>query len=418
MNMNAEKLIYIVLSDINKKVLLYTLNEPYNEKEDYIKIYASEFTENDEPIESQMSDEVHQEVRKAIASIGREEIMGFQILAMPPIDLSKLNGKPFAIPKIFKECINNVIKKADENLDNDRSLETPIVETFTDQNSVSTVQPNEDSANLMQETPVTENVPLQNEQVSAETDIANEPKMEEDVKTESDEPAIPEIEEEYNITAEESPRLDSQKDEPTSLSVTDFSEHPSENAPKEEITESNNAPLDNLEVAPSLEDLENALDILNRYIKCEKQKSMNTDLSSRKTEDKPYEVESSGEVLSDKDEVLVDKKDEVVANSDQLINPFPDNNNVFPVEDSSFFVSPSEDRITAENVPYVATSNIGEVQNEQKETLNSSINANDSSVEPVVMPDNFVGKSNPNFDIEGLGPSTLNSDGDIFKFVA
>ena len=202
MNMNAEKLIYIVLSDINKKVLLYTLNEPYNEKEDYIKIYASEFTENDEPIESQMSDEVHQEVRKAIASIGREEIMGFQILAMPTIDLSKLNGKPFAIPKIFKECINNVIKKADENLDNDRSLETPIVETFTDQNSVSTVQPNEDSANLMQETPVTENVPLQNEQVSAETDIANEPKMEEDVKTESDEPAIPEIEEEYNITAE------------------------------------------------------------------------------------------------------------------------------------------------------------------------------------------------------------------------
>ena len=411
MDKNAEKLIYIVLSDINKKVLLYTLNEPYNEKEDYIKIYASEFTENDEPIESQMSDEVHQEVRKAIASIGREEIIGFKILAMPSIDLSKLNGKPFAIPQIFKECINNVIKKANENLGNGRSLETPIVETFTDQNSISTVQPNEDSTNLIQETPVTENVPLQNGQVSAETDIANEPKMEEDVKNESDEPAIPEIEEEYNITAEENPSLDSQKDKPTSLSVTDFSEHSSENAPKEEITESNNAPLDNLEVAPSLEDLENALDILNRYIKCEKQKNMNTDLSSRKIEDKPYEVESGGEAL-------VDKKDDVVANSDQLINPFPDNNNAFQVEDSSFFVSPPEDRITAENVAYVATSNSGEVQNEQKETLNSSINANDSSVEPVVMPDNFVGKSNPNFDIEGLGPSTLNSDGDIFKFVA
>ena len=43
---------------------------------------------------------------------------------------------------------------------------------------------------------------------------------------------------------------------------------------------------------------------------------------------------------------------------------------------------------------------------------------NNNQPDPVVMPDNFVGKNDNNFSMEGLSPSTLNSDANIFKFVA
>ena len=81
----------------------------------------------------------------------------------------------------------------------------------------------------------------------------------------------------------------------------------------------------------------------------------------------------------------------------------------FSEADQNFFVEKKDDAPLEQS--YVASPNVP-----QEEPPVQAFNNNQP--DPVVMPDNFVGKNDNNFSMEGLSPSTLNSDANIFKFVA
>ena len=57
-----ESLACFKLNDANRKVLLYTYNEPYNGMNEYLKIYALELDDNNNIINGNMTEETHGQV--------------------------------------------------------------------------------------------------------------------------------------------------------------------------------------------------------------------------------------------------------------------------------------------------------------------------------------------------------------------
>ena len=101
----------------------------------------------------------------------------------------------------------------------------------------------------------------------------------------------------------------------------------------------------------------------------------------------------------------------------QMPQEFPSNNftneSVFP--DDELDVFDSEPKSEQEKNGYVAIQNIGQTP------VNNGVFTENSSrekEEPVVMPDNFIGKQESKFEITGLGPSTLPADDSQIKNIA
>ena len=113
------------------------------------------------------------------------------------------------------------------------------------------------------------------------------------------------------------------------------------------------------------------------------------------------------------------KNEQLQTPNEQLQMPqgFPSNNftNELAFPDDELDAFDSEPKPEQEKNGYVAIQNIGQTP------VNNGVFTENSSrekEEPVVMPDNFIGKQESKFEITGLGPSTLPADDSQIKNVA
>ena len=92
-----EQLVYMKLNQSGSNVLLYTLNEPYNGRDDFLKIYAAEFDDNNVAKVTKMSDELHNEVKGAISNLANGNLSNITILDGTNLNTENLQGKAYEI---------------------------------------------------------------------------------------------------------------------------------------------------------------------------------------------------------------------------------------------------------------------------------------------------------------------------------
>ena len=399
-----EQLVYMKLNQSGSNVLLYTLNEPYNGRNDFLKIYAAEFDDNNVAKVTKMSDELHNEVKGAISSLANGNLNNITILDGVNLNTENLQGKAYAIPIQFKDAI----KKQSKTL-NDINNQNNLVDTQQDVSEVSepaisdpTIK-NESTVNAFNND--TENVETtfqNNASVVTEKPISSPvvQETEHSLETKDDNMIAPTTslfaDESYDITQTVST---TEPKENTTVPVTEDAE----------LSEEIKADTKESSECPSIEELENSISIIKRYIEFQKNKekvetnNLITDSESLKNEasvNEPSVLETVPEKQPVNDTLAPDYSEPII---DQPIFPS------FSDADQSFFVEKKDDAPLEQS--YVASPNVPQEE--------PSVQAfNNNQPDPVVMPDNFVGKNDNNFSMEGLCPSTLNSDANIFKFVA
>ncbi len=399
-----EQLVYMKLNQSGSNVLLYTLNEPYNGRNDFLKIYAAEFDDNNVAKVTKMSDELHNEVKGAISSLANGNLNNITILDGVNLNTENLQGKAYAIPIQFKDAI----KKQSKTL-NDINNQNNLVDTQQDVSEVSepaisdpTIK-NESTVNAFNND--TENVETtfqNNASVVTEKPISSPvvQETEHSLETKDDNMIAPTTslfaDESYDITQTVST---TEPKENTTVPVTEDAE----------LSEEIKADTKESSECPSIEELENSISIIKRYIEFQKNKekvetnNLITDSESLKNEasvNEPSVLETVPEKQPVNDTLAPDYSEPII---DQPIFPS------FSDADQSFFVEKKDDAPLEQS--YVASPNVPQEE--------PSVQAfNNNQPDPVVMPDNFVGKNDNNFSMEGLSPSTLNSDANIFKFVA
>lgn len=399
-----EQLVYMKLNQSGSNILLYTLNEPYNGRNDFLKIYAAEFDDNNVAKVTKMSDELHNEVKGAISSLANGNLNNITILDGSNLNTENLQGKAYAIPIQFKDAIkkqsntlndinnqNNLVdvqsgvSEVNEPAIPNQTIENePAVNAFN--NDVENVKTTfQNNASVVTGEPISSSA-VQKTEHSLETKVDNMIALT---------PSLP-ADESYDITQTVST---TEPTENATVPVTEGSE----------LSEEIKADTKESSECPSIEELENSISIIKRYIEFQKNKEKmetNNSITNSETlnnEDSVNEP-SALETVPEKQPV----NDTLAPNySEPIINQpvFPS----FSDADQSFFVEKKDDAPLEQS--YVASPNVP-----QEETQVQTFNNNQP--DPVVMPDNFVGKNDNNFSMEGLSPSTLNSDANIFKFVA
>lgn len=399
-----EKLVYMKLNQSGSNVLLYTLNEPYNGRDDFLKIYAAEFDDNNVAKVTKMSDELHNEVKGAISNLANGNLSNITILDGANLNTENLQGKAYAIPIQFKDAIKKQSIKLN-NINNQNNLvnaqqgisevNEPAIVDQTIENESSVNAFNNDTENL--------EATFQNNASVVTGEPISSPVVQETehlLETKDDNIVAPKssllADESYDITQAVSTT------EPTENSTVPVNE-------VSELSEEIKADTKERSECPSIEELENSISIIRRYIDFQKNKEkVETNNSITNSEVLNNEVSvnepSVHETVPEKQPL----NDTTASNySEPIINQpvFPS----FSEADQSFFVEKKDDVPLEQS--YVASPNVP-----QEEPPVQAFNNNQP--DPVVMPDNFVGKNDNNFSMEGLSPSTLNSDANIFKFVA
>lgn len=399
-----EKLVYMKLNQSGSNVLLYTLNEPYNGRDDFLKIYAAEFDDNNVAKVTKMSDELHNEVKGAISNLANGNLSNITILDGANLNTENLQGKAYAIPIQFKDAIKKQSIKLN-NINNQNNLvnaqqgisevNEPAIVDQTIENESSVNAFNNDTENL--------EATFQNNASVVTGEPISSPVVQETehlLETKDDNIVTPKssllADESYDITQAVSTT------EPTENSTVPVNE-------VSELSEEIKADTKERSECPSIEELENSISIIRRYIDFQKNKEkVETNNSITNSEVLNNEVSvnepSVHETVPEKQPL----NDTTASNySEPIINQpvFPS----FSEADQSFFVEKKDDVPLEQS--YVASPNVP-----QEEPPVQAFNNNQP--DPVVMPDNFVGKNDNNFSMEGLSPSTLNSDANIFKFVA
>ena len=424
-----EKLVYFEINSLNKKILLYTYNEPYNGMNEYLKIYALEFNENNEPIIGNMSDAIHNEVRIAIAMMGKNQLNGITILPFPQANIENITGKAFAIPAIFK---NNILETVKQNvsIENGTNKDSISLDSFSQQ-TPQNVHRDVSDFNQMQEINLDSNL---NNTSKVDFDFASSEQESYNANQIDSSNTFVDGYTDKNVGAniqgsnEEKKNLDSienvSKEEPYNPMEQFMS------ADVEKKPEIENASLNKDEPAmknddqtmlseaissdvPSLTDVENALSIITKYI------------NFMKLNDSEFKQKKDGKGMNEKNMVSLETEepsgfDSLNDSSIKLDNNSSSNQSenlindpVFPFESQDSFGT-SED-MNKESSVYVASQNLGQnpINNGVFTSKNSEIEE-----EPVIMPDNFVGNQNQKFEITGLGPSTLPVEDGQTKFVA
>lgn len=399
-----EQLVYMKLNQSGSNVLLYTLNEPYNGRDDFLKIYAAEFDDNNVAKVTKMSDELHNEVKGAISNLANGNLSNITILDGTNLNTENLQGKAYAIPIQFKDAIKKQSIKLN-NINNQNNLvnaQQGISEVNEPAIADQTIE-NESSINAFNNDTENAEDTFQNNASVVTGEPISSPvvqKTEHSLETKDDNMVAPTssllADESYDITQ--------------AVSTTE----PKENimVPVNEVSElSGEIKADTKERSecPSIEDLENSISIIKRYIDFQKNKEKvetNNSITNSETLNNEVSVNepSVHETVPEKQPL----NDTTASNySEPIINQpvFPS----FSEADQSFFVEKKDDVPLEQS--YVASPNVP-----QEEPPVQAFNNNQP--DPVVMPDNFVGKNDNNFSMEGLSPSTLNSDANIFKFVA
>ena len=399
-----EQLVYMKLNQSGSNVLLYTLNEPYNGRNDFLKIYAAEFDDNNVAKVTKMSDELHNEVKGAISSLANGNLNNITILDGSNLNTENLQGKAYAIPIQFKDAI-----KKQSNTLND----------INNQNNIVDVQPGVSEVNE----PAIPDQTIDNEPAvnAFNTDVKNvETTFQNDASVVTEEPiSSPVVQETEHSTESKddnmiAPTPSLLADESYDITQTVSTIEPKDNATVpmtegSELSEEIKADTKESSECPSIEELENSISVIKRYIEFQKNKEKvetNNSITNSETLKKEASVNEPSvlETVPEKQPV----NDKLAPDySEPIINQpvFPS----FSDADQSFFVEKKDDAPLEQS--YVASPNVP-----QEEPSVQVFNNNQP--DPVVMPDNFVGKNDNNFSMEGLSPSTLNSDANIFKFVA
>lgn len=399
-----EQLVYMKLNQSGSNVLLYTLNEPYNGRNDFLKIYAAEFDDNNVAKVTKMSDELHNEVKGAISSLANGNLNNITILDGVNLNTENLQGKAYAIPIQFKDAI----KKQSKTL-NDINNQNNLVDTQQDVSEVS--EPAISDPTIKNESTVNA---FNNDTENVETTFQNNASVVTEKPISS--PVVQEIEHSLETKDDNmiAPTTSLFADESYDITQTVSTTEPKENTTvpvteDAELSEEIKADTKESSECPSIEELENSISIIKRYIEFQKNKekvetnNLITDSETLKNEasvNEPSVLETVPEKQPVNDTLAPDYSEPII---DQPIFPS------FSDADQSFFVEKKDDAPLEQS--YVASPNVPQEE--------PSVQAfNNNQPDPVVMPDNFVGKNDNNFSMEGLSPSTLNSDANIFKFVA
>lgn len=410
-----ESLACFKLNDANRKVLLYTYNEPYNGMNEYLKIYALELDDNNNIVNGNMTEETHGQVKNAIAMMGKNQADSLEILPIPQIDLENVMGKAFAIPAIFKNGIKDTVNKKLQMVDNMSE------DVITNTNNITNTFVNDD---------LSENVSNSEEKKSSES-IEESVNTNENNQTEKDdmfnsELIAPTSNMEINNT------LNNNENEQAKSAVSlknDISHEEEYNPMANYITNNtydNNVisetdvnttavtndkkSSDAIKEAPSISEVENALNVIIKYVE-----NLKKDYKDVKTNNENTILNSLSNTASNA--LNLTNAEESKNEQLQMPQEFPSNNftneSVFPDDELDMF--DSEPKPEQEKNGYVAIQNIGQTP------VNNGVFTENSSrekEEPVVMPDNFIGKQESKFEITGLGPSTLPADDSQIKNIA
>lgn len=347
-----EKILYFNIKNDNARFLLYTFSENYNGNADYIKVYAVPVDENNLVNSANISEELHSKLRNIISLLGHGDTSSIEIYDTSTISEFSVVGKPFAIPKIYVDMMRKI------NAENTIQIVDNIINVDMENN---------------------QDVPAINNQSLEISDNENFEKPEQHADVE------------YDITGETS--LIPNGDIEASTNVEDIFAATEVNVSKSTVdVEPDVESISTVNSMPTIEELENAVSIIQKYIEFMKKKTVEDETSIKKEDNNP-------------------QSDEFVSNNDMYYNSNSIVNDNVNISDNNFFVE--QPVMEEQPMNYVAVSN----ENEQV-VNNEEISKSFPSQEPVIMPDNFVGKNDNNFQIEGMSPSTLDSSGDIFKFVA
>lgn len=417
-----ESLACFKLNEANRKVLLYTYNEPYNGMNEYLKIYALELDDNNNIVNGNMTEETHGQVKNAIAMMGKNQADSLEILPIPQIALENVMGKAFAIPAIFKNGIKDTVNQklqmvgnmSEDVITNTNNITNTIVndnlsENVSDSEEKKSSESVEESVNT-NENSQTENTDMFNNELIAPTsniEINNPLNNNEDEQAKSAVPLKNDIshDEEYNPMAN---YITNNAYDNNVISETPVNTTAVTNDKKSS---------DAIKEIPSISEVENALNIIIKYVE-----NLKKDYKEVKTNNENIILNSFGNT-ENKALNLVNaeesKNEQLQTQNEQLQMPqgFPSNNFtnelVFPDDELDAF--DSEPKPEQEKNGYVAIQNIGQTP------VNNGVFTENSSrekEEPVVMPDNFIGKQESKFEITGLGPSTLPADDSQIKNVA
>lgn len=410
-----ESLACFKLNDANRKVLLYTYNEPYNGMNEYLKIYALELDDNNNIINGNMTEETHGQVKNAIAMMGKNQADSLEILPIPQIDLENVMGKAFAIPAIFKNGIKDTVNKKLQMVDNvskDVITNTNnITNTFVNDDlseNVSNSEEKKSSESVEEgvntnENSQTEKTDMFNSELIAPTsnmEINNTLNNNENEQAKSAVSLKNDIshEEEYNPMAN---YITNNTYDNNVISETDVNTTAVTNDKKSS---------DAIKETPSISEVENALNVIIKYVE-----NLKKDYKDVKTNNENTILNSLSNTASNA--LNLTNAEESKNEQLQMPQEFPSNNftneSVFPDDELDMF--DSEPKPEQEKNGYVAIQNIGQTP------VNNGVFTENSSrekEEPVVMPDNFIGKQESKFEITGLGPSTLPADDSQIKNIA
>ncbi len=410
-----ESLACFKLNDANRKVLLYTYNEPYNGMNEYLKIYALELDDNNNIVNGNMTEETHGQVKNAIAMMGKNQADSLEILPIPQIDLENVMGKAFAIPAIFKNGIKDTVNKKLQMVDNvskDVIANTNnITNTFVNDDlseNVSNSEEKKSSESIEESVNTNENSQTEKNDMFNSELIAPTSNMEinnplNNNKNEQAKSAVSlkndiSHEEEYNPMAN---YITNNTYDNNVISETDVNTTAVTNDKKSS---------DAIKEAPSISEVENALNVIIKYVE-----NLKKDYKDVKTNSENTILNSLGNTANNA--LNLTNAEESKNEQLQMPQEFPSNNftneSVFP--DDELDVFDSEPKPEQEKNGYVAIQNIGQTP------VNNGVFTENSSrekEEPVVMPDNFIGKQESKFEITGLGPSTLPADDSQIKNIA
>lgn len=410
-----ESLACFKLNDANRKVLLYTYNEPYNGMNEYLKIYALELDDNNNIINGNMTEETHGQVKNAIAMMGKNQADSLEILPIPQIDLENVMGKAFAIPAIFKNGIKDTVNKKLQMVDNMSE------DVITNTNNITNTFVNDD---------LSENVSNSEEKKSSES-VEEGVNTNENSQTEKNDMFNSELIAPTSNMEINNP-LNNNKNEQAKSAVSlknDISHDEEYNPMTNYITNNtydnnvisetdvNTTAVTNdkkysdaIKEAPSISEVENALNVIIKYVE-----NLKKDYKDVKTNSENTILNSLGNTANNA--LNLTNAEESKNEQLQMPQEFPSNNftneSVFP--DDELDVFDSEPKPEQEKNGYVAIQNIGQTP------VNNGVFTENSSrekEEPVVMPDNFIGKQESKFEITGLGPSTLPADDSQIKNIA
>lgn len=410
-----ESLACFKLNDANRKVLLYTYNEPYNGMNEYLKIYALELDDNNNIVNGNMTEETHGQVKNAIAMMGKNQADSLEILPIPQIDLENVMGKAFAIPAIFKNGIKDTVNKKLQMVDNMSE------DVITNTNNITNTFVNDD---------LSENVSNSEEKKSSES-VEEGVNTNENSQTEKTDMFNSELIAPTSNMEINNP-LNNNKNEQAKSAVSlknDISHDEEYNPMTNYITNNtydnnvisetdvNTTAVTNdkkysdaIKEVPSISEVENALNVIIKYVE-----NLKKDYKDVKTNSENTILNSLGNTANNA--LNLTNAEESKNEQLQMPQEFPSNNftneSVFP--DDELDVFDSEPKPEQEKNGYVAIQNIGQTP------VNNGVFTENSSrekEEPVVMPDNFIGKQESKFEITGLGPSTLPADDSQIKNIA